>query len=593
MNTKFSTIDYILFALYIFFLICFALWISRSGKGKQKTTSDYFLASRNLSWWIIGGSLIASNISAEQFIGMSGSGYAIGLGIAAYEWIAAIALILVGKFFLPIFIKKEIYTMPQFLTIRFDNRVSTSLAIFFLLLYVFVNLTSVSYLGALAIQTVFGLDRTFLTYIIILLFILALIFSIRGGLKSVVYTDIIQVIVLILGGLLTTYFGLTALAAKFGGTGFYDGLQTLFAQAPQKFDLILSPENPQYKNLPGIAVLAGFMLLTNIGYWGLNQYIIQRGLAAKSIREAQKGVLFAGYLKLLLPLIVVIPGIIAFVANADIGKPDEAYPWLLANYIPSGIKGIAIAALVSAIVSSLSSMINATTTIFSLDIYKKYFKKDSNDKDLVRAGRICGLIASIIAISVTPLLRTLDQAFQYIQEFTGFIYPGIIVIYFMGLFWKQATANAALWVAIICLPLSAVFKFLQPQMPFMDRMGFVFIILAITGVLISVLEQKGKIINQNYDSKFSKRSAHQGYFLISAGVVISLLNFLLLKVNAIYVTSSLMIFIGIFLLGNALGHLHDKKGIEIKSGWFKTTSGFKIASAGIILFLFLIYYFLY
>jgi solute:Na+ symporter, SSS family len=593
MNKNLSTIDFVLFTSYILLLICFALWISRTKKGEQKNSNDYFLAGGNLRWWIIGGSLIASNISAEQFIGMSGSGYAIGLGIAAYEWIAAIALILVGKFFLPIFLKKGIYTMPQFLTERFDNRVSTSLAVFFLLIYIFVNLTSVSYLGALAIQTIFGIDKSLFIFIIILLFILASLFSVWGGLKAVVFTDIIQVVVLILGGLITTYVGLTTIAAKFGGTGFLDGLHTLYIQAPQKFDLILSPDNPQYKNLPGIAVLVGFMLLTNIGYWGLNQYIIQRGLAAKSIDEAQKGVLFAGYLKLLVPLIVVIPGIIAFVAGANISKPDEAYPWLLRNYIPQGIKGIALAALVSAIVSALASMINSTSTIFTLDIYKKFIRKSSTDKELVRVGRISGLIAIIIAVSVAPFLRNLDQAFQYIQEFTGFVYPGIIVIYFMGLFWKQATANAALWVAITCLPLSAFFKFMQPEMPFMDRMGFVFIILAFIGVIISLLERKGKIININFDKASSKRLAFQGYSLIFIGILLTVLNLVVFNLNALYVTSTLSVFLGIFLAGDAQGYLHDPKGIKIEGDWFKTTLVFKIASAGIVLILFLLYFFLY
>lgn len=588
-----SILDYSLFLIYIVIIVFFALWFSRTKKGEEKSSSDYFLASKSLSWWVIGGSLIASNISAEQFIGMSGSGYAIGLAIAAYEWLAAIALIIVGKYFLPIFLNKQIYTMPQFLTMRFNKRVSTSLAVFFLFLYVFVNLTSVSYLGALAITKIFGFPVENIIYIILLLFVLSSLFSLWGGLKAVAYTDIIQVIFLISGGLITTYVGLTVVADKFGGSNFFDGLRILYERAPEKFELILSPDNPQYKNLPGIAVLVGFMLLTNIGYWGLNQFIIQRGLAAKSLNEARKGVIFAGYLKLLIPFIVVIPGIIVFVAGANISKPDEAYPWLLQTYVPAGIKGISLAALVAAIVSALASMINSTSTIFTLDIYKNYFNKNASERALVTTGRVSGTVAVIIALFVAPLLKNLDQAFQYIQEFTGFVYPAIIVIFFSGLFWKQATAKAALWVAIVCLPLSVAIKFLVPDLPFMDRIGFVFIVLVAIVLVMSLADNKNKV-KAVLPEKMSRRNlTRTGIGMIVFGVILAAASLFLFHLNAVYVSAALFIFLGFMISGNANAKLVDPRNIDLEKSWFKTSWEFNVLSIGICLILFLLYYFLY
>ena len=593
MQSGLTHLDYIIFATYVLIIVFFGLWFSRTKKGEEKSSNDYFLASRSLTWWVIGGSLIASNISAEQFIGMSGSGYAIGLAIAAYEWIAAVALIIVGKYFLPIFLNKKIYTMPQFLTMRFDKRVSTSLAVFFLLLYVFVNLTSVSYLGALAILKINGFSQDYLVYIIILLFCLASLLSLWGGLKSVAYTDIIQVIFLIGGGLVTSYAGLTAVAAKFGGSGFIDGLKILYDKAPLKFDLILSPDNPQYHNLPGIAVLLGFMLLTNIGYWGLNQFIIQRGLAAKSINEARRGVIFAGYLKLLIPLIVVIPGIIVFVSGADIAKPDEAYPWLLRNYVPMGIRGLTLAALIAAIVSTLASLINSTSTIFTLDIFRNYFNNNASEHVLVRTGRISGLAAVLIATMTAPMLTSLDQAFQYIQEFTGFIYPAIIVIYFIGLFWKQATSIAALWVAIICLPLSVALKFIYPDLPFMDRMGFVFIMLSVIAVVVSLADNKNKITSALPDTINIRKLNWIGFSMIGIGVIMVAASLFIYRLNAIYVTASLLILLGFMIVGNANVGLVDPKNIDVKSEWFKTSWEFNILSLGICSILFVLYYFLH
>ncbi|MEA3504052.1 MAG: sodium/sugar symporter [Bacteroidota bacterium] len=496
----FSTIDTIVFIAYGLLIVGTGLWVSRKKKGHERDSSDYFLASKSLPWWAIGASLIASNISAEQFIGMSGSGYAIGLAIASYEWMAALTLIIVGKYFLPVFLKKEIYTMPQFLEERYDRRVRTAMATFWLLVYVFVNLTSVLYLGALALNTILGVS---MFYGLIGLAAFAAIYSIYGGLKAVAWTDVIQVVFLIGGGLITTWLALDAVS---GGNGPLQGFAELMQKAPEKFDMILEKGNMMipdgsggmkdaYLDLPGISVLIGGMWIANLSYWGFNQYIIQRGLAAKNIREAQRGVIFAGYLKILIPLIVVIPGIAAFVLTQDAGTviepSDKAYPWLLHNFVPSGIKGLAFAALTAAIVSSLASMLNSTATIFTMDIYKTFINKQSSEKNMVFVGRTTSFVALVIAVLVAkPLLGDLDQAFQYIQEFTGMVTPGVTIIFMAGLFWKRMTTNAALTVAILTIPLSWVFKVLTPALPFLDRMGLVALILLVLGVAISLFESK-------------------------------------------------------------------------------------------------------
>lgn len=499
---EFSLLDYTVFFGYIVFIVSLGLWVSREKKGHQKDTADYFLASKALPWWAVGASLIASNISAEQVIGMSGSGYVIGLAIASYEWMAAITLIIVAKYFLPIFLEKQIYTMPQFLEIRYDHRVRTSLAVFWLLVYIFVNLTSVLYLGALALRTIMNIP---LFYGVLGLAVFSALYTIYGGLKAVAWTDVVQVVVLILGGLITSVLALNAIS---NGDGFLVGLVELYHKAPAKFDMILDASHPNYKDLPGISVLVGGMWIANLFYWGCNQYITQRALAAKDLHQAQRGLAFAGYLKLLIPLIVVIPGIAAYVLTNDaaysntvghlaaIQKPDEAYPWLLNGFVPIGLKGIAFAALIAAIVSSLSSMVNSTATIFSMDIYKQIIDKEASETKLVRVGRIGSAVALIIAIAIAPQLTTLEQAFQYIQEFTGFVSPGIFAIFIFGLFWKRATTDSALWAAVLTIPLSVAFKYLPPllwniDIPFLDRMGYIFLLLSGLVVLITYLEGKG------------------------------------------------------------------------------------------------------
>lgn len=481
-----STLDLIVFFTYCIGIVALGLYVSREKKGHKKTANDYFLAGNTLTWWAVGSSLIASNISAEQIVGMSGSGYAIGLGIATYELMAAATLIIVAKFFLPIFLEKRIYTMPQFLELRFDNRVRTTLAVFWILVYIFVNLTSVLYLGSLALSRVAGVD---MTYAIIGLALFSALYSIYGGLMAVAWTDVVQVIVLVFGGILTSVFALDAVS---GGQGWIAGLQELYAQAPDRFDMILDREHPYYKDLPGISVLIGGMWIVNLSYWGFNQYITQRALAAKSLEEAQKGVIFAAYLKLFMPFIVVIPGIAAYVLEADIEKNDEAYPWLLSTFMPSGLLGLSFAALIAAIVSSLSSMMNSVSTIFTVDIYKQYLNKNATENRMVTTGRIVSAVALTIAVIVAPQLSTLDQAFQFIQNFTGLVSPGVFTIFVFGMFWKRATANAALWAAICTIPFGFALELLVPGIPFIDRMGIVFLLLSLLMIVISLAEGKGE-----------------------------------------------------------------------------------------------------
>ncbi len=513
MNTNFETLDYIVFALYAIVILSVGLWVSRSKKGETKSTEDYFLASKSLPWWAIGASLIAANISAEQFIGMSGSGFAGGLAIATYEWMAALTLIVVGKFFLPIFIKKKIYTIPEFVEQRYSSQLKTILAVFWIALYIFVNLASVLYLGGLALQTILGVN---MISAIIGLALFAVAYSLYGGLSAVAWTDIIQVVVLILGGLVTTYL---ALDTASGGQGFIKGLNSIYDAVPERFDMILEKNNPEYMNLPGIGVLIGGMWIANLYYWGFNQYIIQRTLAAKSLEESQKGILFAAGLKMIIPLIVVIPGIAAYVIVNDpllmeklgesgttnlpsLAQADKAYPWLM-QFLPTGLKGVAVAALAAAIVSSLASMLNSTATIFTMDIYKQLINKNASESKTVNVGRLSAFIALIIATIMAPLLGGIDQAFQFIQEYTGIVSPGILSVFVLGLFWKKTSNKGAVFGALASIPIALFFKVgpkgwlanspvedFFPTLPFLDQMGLTAILSMIVIAIVSIKENK-------------------------------------------------------------------------------------------------------
>ncbi len=504
MNTEIiglGTIDYIIFISYAVIIIGIGLWVSRTKKGQTKTTEDYFLAGKSLPWWAIGASIIAANISAEQFIGMSGSGFSIGLAISAYEWIAAIGLVVVAKFILPIFLREGVYTIPEFVEKRYNKSLKTILAIFWIGLFVFVNLTSVLYLGALALETILNVP---MSYAIIGLSLFAVVYSIYGGLSAVAWTDVVQVFVLIMGGFLTTFLAVNYIG---GNEGFFAGLGMISDAAPEHFQMILSKDHPQFDNLPGIAVLLGGLWVANLYYFGFNQYIIQRALAAKSTNEAQKGLVFAAFIKFLLPIIVVIPGIAAYVIVNDaellaglgqmasnnipsFAQADRAYPWL-AQFLPAGVKGLVFAALTAAIVSSLASMLNSIATIFTMDIYKEYVEPKASQKKLVNIGRTSAVVSLVIASFIAPLLKNLGQAFQYIQEYTGMVSPGILAVFIMGIYWKKATSKAAIWAVVLSIPFALFLKLMPFGMPFLDQMLYTFLFTIVCILLISLTSNPG------------------------------------------------------------------------------------------------------
>jgi SSS family solute:Na+ symporter len=512
-----QTIDFVILAIYAVAIFGLAQWVSRDKGGKQKDSTDYFLAGKALPWWAIGASLIAANISAEQIIGMSGSGYALGLAIASYEWMAALTLLIVGKFFLPIFLKNNISTMPQFLEQRYGPSVRNVMAVFWLILYVFVNLTSILWLGSIAIHTVTGIDQ--MTALVII-GVFALAYQLWGGLKAVALTDIVQVALLITGGLIIVFLSLN----KIGHGDLLAGFNQLTTQFPEKFDMILSRDNPHYKDLPGLSVLFGGLWVMNVSYWGFNQYIIQRALGAKDIAEAQKGIALAAYLKLLMPVIVVLPGIAALVLVPGLAKPDQAYPEMM-KLLPPGVLGLVFAALVAAIVASLAAKINSIATIFTLDIYAK-IKTGSTESHLVTVGRITAVVAVIVGIVMAkPLLGKAEQAFQFIQDFTGFFTPGIVVIFMLGLFWKRATTASALVAAIGGAALSGAF-FVADKMgvfviPFMNRVGLVFLLTLAAAIIVSLAAPQKKEVNVVSLEGVSYKTTN-GFNIAGLGVIVIL-----------------------------------------------------------------------
>lgn len=513
-----GTPDYIVFLIYFLIVAGFGLWIYQRKRKAAENSTDYFLAEGQLTWWAIGASLIASNISAEQFIGMSGSGFKMGLAIASYEWMAAATLIIVAVFFMPVYLKNKIYTMPQFLHQRYNGTVAMIMAVFWLLLYVVVNLTSILYLGALAVSSISGLPITYCMYGLALFAVLITL----GGMKVIGYTDIIQVFFLVLGGLATTYLALNLVAAKFGGSGVLSGFNLLLQNAGDHFHMVLKKDNPNYIDLPGLTVLLGGMWIANLNYWGCNQYITQRALGA-DLPTARSGLLFAAFLKLLMPVIVVLPGIAAFVLYQQGGdittamcsgtdlNPDKAYPLLL-NLLPVGLKGLAFAALTAAVVASLAGKANSISTIFTLDIFKKHLQTDADEKKVVNVGRITIVAAMVIAVIIAPLLG-IDKkgGFQFIQDYTGMLSPGIFAMFIMGFFYKRTTSSAALFamvggfvfsLLISLLPNWVDLSFLSSSgfaapndkgiyvVPFLDRMGIVFVLCVAGMYLISLLQNR-------------------------------------------------------------------------------------------------------
>lgn len=544
--------DYIVFLIYFLIVAVYGYWIYHRKKKAQTDSKDFFLAEGALTWWAIGASLIASNISAEQFIGMSGSGFKMGLAIATYEWMAAATLLVVAIFFMPIYLKNRIYTMPQFLTQRYNTTVSTIMAVFWLLLYVIVNLTSILFLGALAISTISGLP---LMGCMIGLGLFAIIITL-GGMKVIGYTDVIQVFFLTLGGLATTYLALELVSEHYNTAGVIQGFSIMVDRAGDHFTMVFGQDNPNYLDLPGLTILLGGMWIVNLNYWGCNQYITQRALGA-DLPTARNGILFAAFLKLLMPVIVVLPGIAAYVlyqeglfqaemldAEQSV-NPDRAYPVLL-NLLPVGLKGLSFAALTAAIVASLAGKANSISTIYTLDIYKKFINKDATEKHLVVIGRIAIIVSMFLAGLIAPFMG-IDKkgGFQYIQEYTGFVSPGIFAIFILGFFWKRTTANAALVAAIITFPLSLMFKFLPDfadlsilarygfaarnpesaifEIPFIDRMGFVFLIVVAVMVIISIMDPKSRSNPKGLEIDSSMFKPHPAFGIGAAIVCVILI----------------------------------------------------------------------
>ena len=534
---KLHPADYIVFTIYFVVVFAYGYYVYHRKKSASLSSREFFLAEGSLTWWAIGASLIASNISAEHFIGMSGSGFAIGLAISTYEWMAAATLIIVAIFFIPLYLKNKIYTMPQFLATRYNDQVSTVMAVFWLLVYVFVNLTSIIYLGAIAITSISNLP---FEWCIVGLCVFAIVVTL-GGMKVIGYTDVIQVAVLLIGGLITSYLALTLLSEKFGfGSNAWKGIALLKENAESHFHMILGKDHNYYKDLPGLSVLIGGMWINNLNYFACNQYITQRALGA-DLKTARQGLLFAAFLKLLIPLIAVLPGIAMYVLyqqgmfqaemvdSNGILKPDHAYPTLM-NLLPAGLKGVAFAALTAAVVASLAGKANSISTIFSLDIYRKYFDKTATEKKLVNTGRWAVIISLTIAGFVAPALKTLDQAYQFIQEYVGFISPGVLAIFLMGFFWKSTTSAAAMAGALLTIPISAVLKFLPvwsggwfPDYPFLDRMTITFVLIILIMVIMSLIKPSDQKQTMKVDVKLFRVPA--GFVvgsLIIVGILIAL-----------------------------------------------------------------------
>lgn len=533
-------LDYAVFLVYFILVAGYGLWVYFRKRKAEADSKDYFLAEGSLTWWAIGASLIASNISAEQFIGMSGAGFNLGLAVAGYEWLAAATLILVAVFFMPVYLRNRIFTMPQFLSTRYNDTVAMIMAVFWLLLYVVVNLTSILFLGALAISSISGLDLHLCMYG---LAVFAVVITL-GGMKVIGYTDVIQVFVLVLGGLVTTYIALDLVAASHGSSGMWSGLTHLRTDAADHFHMILSKDHPQYLDLPGLSVLLGGMWVANFSYWGCNQYITQRALGA-DLPTARNGILFAAFLKLLMPLIVVVPGIAVYALfqKGQFGfamfgpdgtiAPDKAYPSLL-QLLPAGLKGLSFAALTAAIVASLAGKLNSIATIFTLDIYKKVLVRGSSEGLQVRVGQLTVLVAMVIAVLIAPFLGIDKGGLNYIQEYTGFVSPGIFAMFLLGFFWKRSTSNAALFATVGGFLFSVLLKFLPNlvdlsglaasgitklnasgvyEIPFLDRMGVVFVLCCLGMWVIS------KIENPNGD-KVKQLEVDPADFRVSRGFLV-------------------------------------------------------------------------
>jgi len=469
---SFSAFDLTAFLSYFVVVAVVAIVVSR----REREAADYFLAGRNLPWWLIGISLIASNISTEQLVGQAGQGADFGLAVAAYEWMSAITLVIVARWFLPAYLANRVTTMPEYLERRFDARARGWLAIYMLLAYTFVAMATVLYSGGLALETIFGLP---LWWGVTILAVFAGGYTAYGGLKAVVWSDLIQGTMLLLGGALTAWLGLRAVG----------GWDTLMDEAGDKFHMVLPLDHPE---LPWFAIFFGGLWIANLFYWGCNQFITQRALGARNVRQGRYGIVFAAYLKLLIPFIAVIPGIMAYVLYADeLTRADMAYPLLIAKLLPSGLTGLMLAALIAAIMSSLDSMLNSTATIFTVDIYQRHMRPDSSQGRLIAVGRISTVAFLLMAWVWAPFLVSFERIFSYIQEFWGLITPGVAVVFLSGLFWKRATARGAVWVMGLTLPVTIGIKALTPDAAFLDQMWLAGIALFFLLAVLSVTDPAG------------------------------------------------------------------------------------------------------
>ncbi len=535
-----NSLDLIILLVYAVCLFSLAIWVSRSPAGETKNTEDYFLAGKSLPWWAIGASLIAANISAEQIIGQSGQGFVVGLAIAAYEWQAAIVLLIVAAFFLPIFLKRGIYTMPQFLEQRYGSGVKNLMSVYWVALYTLVNLTTVLWLGGLAVQSLTGLS---VFWAMAALAVFAVLYSLYGGLKAVALTDIIQVVILIIGGAAITWVSLGLVGGETGAIG---GLSRMFEEVPGHFQMILANDHPSYKDLPGIWTLLGGLWVLHFSYWGFNQYIIQRALGAESLQEAQKGLAFAALLKFLIPIIVVVPGIAALLLTMDsfgnqlsatvldpslcvdpsdkatCGKPDRTYGELM-RLMPSGLRGIVFAALIAAIVSSLASMMNSISTIFTMDLYKS-FKADKTQTHYVTVGRVTALVAMLIALlAAQPFQQGFESGFQTVQEYTGFIAPGIVGVFLFGFFWKRANTAGAFAVLLGSVIMNIIMKIVASEMSFVVRVWIVFLACLVIGAVVSTLTQTPRD-EQIVDLKGISFATSRGFKITSVIIILILIG---------------------------------------------------------------------
>ena len=639
-NNGFAVADYAVFIVYILILVGCGVFIpkwmaKKKGANGAENSKDYFLAGNSLTWWAVGASLIAANISAEQFIGMSGSAYASGIAIAAYELMAAATLLVVAKFLLPVMIRKNIFTIPQFLSDRYNWGVGLAFSSFWLFLYVFINLTSVAWLGALAIKQIlglptivgmFGMDMT-LVGIILILYLIAGAYSIYGGLASVAWTDVMQVTFLVGGGLITAYFTLDFIAPLLGADGAISALGAVMdklgtIEGDKHFNLVVDRNTALYPNitddpyftLPGLALIIGALWLTNIGYWGFNQYIIQKGLAAKSLDEAKKGLLFAAFLKILIPFIVCIPGVCAFLIwqhpdllsgsidlHGTIERSDDAYPFLIRNFTPVVVKGLSFAALTAAVISSLASMFNSTSTIFTMDVYKKFINKEASERKLVSVGRITSIVALLLAlVAVYPIMGGADQAFQIIQEYSGFVYPGVVVIFGLGLLWKRSSGPAAVVAAIGTFFFSILFKFIMPETPFLLRMGYVFMVLVVLFIGISIFcNKKNEVAAAEMDGQTVEMQRTWSNILLGVGAICLILGIvqLIAKIEflqiygfeAIFFLAAMLLTLGFYLRSNANDSVQDHKAVGTDLELFHTDKVFNIGALAVIAILAVLY----